>query len=351
MNDNEKKYAVVIVFSSWLLRDICSFLENELGATDEQIGLIRIDRVKDGDQYKETNRTILLLDRCLLEAAKKMGYTQYNRNFKMAEYEVREHSLPRKGSSRNFYIPLPKELSGSDARAQIQNKLDVLVRFGMFPLSRPRLNIPLESRETGTHKNMAFVSFSKDTPVETIALARILIHDTRLYSSEEEFGLMKCFWARENKNKGNKGSRDDRKTSKGNKNSKGKAGNKNKNKSKGKKKIIVKKVRFEVIGEPKEVEVIDEPKAVEVIEPKAVETIDEPKAVEVIDEPKAVEVIDETKAVEIIDEPENLEEVEEVEETEKKIEHFPLEDLDNSDTDQKFDPSSFAGFPTISHLN
>ena len=216
MNDNENKYAVVIVFSSWLLEDICAFLENELGATDEQIGLIRIDRVKDGDQYKETNRTILLLDRCLLDTAAKMGYTQYNRNFKMAEYEVREHNLPRKGSSRNFYIPLPKELSGSDARAQIQNKLDVLMRFGMFPRSRPRLNIPLVSRETGgTHKNMAFVSFSKDTPVETIALARILIHDTRLYTAEEEFGLMKCFWARENKK--NKGNRDG--TNKGSKNS------------------------------------------------------------------------------------------------------------------------------------
>ncbi len=343
MNDNENKYAVVMVFSSWLLEDICAFLENELGATNEQIGLIRIDRVKDGDQYKETNRTILLLDRCLLDAAAKMGYTQYNRNFKMSEYEVREHNLPRKGSSRNFYIPLPKELSGSDARAQIQNKLDVLVRFGMFPRSRPRLNIPLESRETGgTHKNMAFVSFSKDTPIETIALARILIHDTRLYSSENEWGLMKCFWARENKNKGGKGG----KTNKGKGNmGKNKGNGRKTNKSKGKKKVTFKDKVNVAVEESKfvvEFEIIEE---TEVTEPKSVEPKDEVTEVVEVVETKSVEVVNEPKAVV------------ETEVAETKIEHFPLEDLDNSDNSeiedqnigQKFDPSSFAGFPTISH--
>ena len=188
-------YAVALVFSGWPLAKLCMFLEDELGATQEQIGVMRIDRVRG----QETNRTIMLLDRLLLDRALESGFTGSQRglDFKMNEYEIREHNLPKDGYTRNFYIPLPKGLPAPDAQAQLENKIAVLGGFGMFGKTQPRLKIPLVSRESGEHRGRAFITFARETSTEELALARILLHDTRLYTTEEDWELMKCFWAKE----------------------------------------------------------------------------------------------------------------------------------------------------------
>ena len=199
-NTKNTTYVVAVVFSQWPLGQICAFLEDEVGACQEQIGFMRIDRFKG----KETNRTILLLERSLYEAADARGLTRHQRgtNFKIAEYELREHNYPKDGYTRNFYIPLPENLQADEGRAQLQNKLDVLVKFGVFSEDQaPRLKIPLESRETGKHRGQAFVTFARDTPNDAIALSRVLLHDTRLYTGDEEFDRMCCFWAKESKRK------------------------------------------------------------------------------------------------------------------------------------------------------
>jgi len=142
----------------------------------------------------------MLVQRSILDAAELKGLTAGQRglDFKMTEYEIREHNLPKEGYTRNFFIPLPKELSIDAVQNQLQNKLDVLCRFGMFSKDeKPRLKIPVESRETGSHRGRAFVTFSRDTPIEVIALARILLHLTRLYLDEEKHELMECYWAKE----------------------------------------------------------------------------------------------------------------------------------------------------------
>lgn len=197
-------YAIVLVFSAWPLRQLCQFLQEELGATPEDLGVVRIDRLRkrsnDGVYYQETNRTIMLVQRSILNAAEVKGLTAGQRglDFKMTEYEVREHNLPKEGYTRNFFIPLPKDLSADDVQNQLQNKLDVLCRFEMFSEEeKPRLKIPVESRETGSHRGRAFVTFGRDTPIEVIALARVLLHLTRLYLDEEKHQLMECYWAKE----------------------------------------------------------------------------------------------------------------------------------------------------------
>lgn len=190
-------YVVAVAFSRWPLGQLCQFLEERLFVTQDQIGVMRIDRFKG----KETNRTILLLTRSVFDQASERGYTQQQQglDFKLAEYELRDHNLPKEGYTRNFFVPLPNSLSGDEARDQLQNKLDVLCRFGMFT-DKPRLKIPLKSRETGEHRGQAYVTFSHQTPVTTTALARVLLHDTRLYTKQddtEDFERMQCFWAKE----------------------------------------------------------------------------------------------------------------------------------------------------------
>ena len=199
----KKPYAVAVVFSRWPLGDICAFLEDELNAQREQIGVMRIDRYKD----KETNRTIVLLERSLLTLAEEKGFTRPQRglDFKVTEYELRPHNHPKEGFSRNFYIPLPEEIPAEEARAQLQNKIDVLVNFGMFGKDEaPRLKIPLKSRETGGHRGQSFITFARETSDEVVALARILLTDTRLYTNEHDYKLMRCFWAKHKEPRQNK---------------------------------------------------------------------------------------------------------------------------------------------------
>jgi hypothetical protein len=193
--DNATTYAVVVVFSKWPLRQLCAFLEDELGASQDQIGLMRIDRSKG----QETNRTIMLVKRELLTTAEKKGFTEHKKgvDFQMSEYGVREFNKPQKGYTRNFFIPLPEKVTFTDATAQLENKLDIFCKFGMFEKNKPRLNIPLASRETEKHSGHAFVTFSRETKNDEIVLARILLNDTRIYTNETEYELMKCLWARD----------------------------------------------------------------------------------------------------------------------------------------------------------
>jgi len=198
-----KPYAVVVVFSRWQLRKLCSYLEDELGATKEHIGVMRIDRSKG----QETNRTVMLLDRGVLDEAKRKGLTEQQKglDFRMVEYEIREHDKPEEGYTRNLYIPLPEDLSSGYAQFQLENKLNVLCKFGMFAKSAPRVKIPLTSRESEAHRGRAFVTFSRDTDDDEAVLARVLLKQTRLYLDDEEsFKLMLCFWAKEREQRDDK---------------------------------------------------------------------------------------------------------------------------------------------------
>ena len=217
-------YVVAVAFSRWPLGQLKEFLETQLEMTSDQVGVMRIDRFKGA----ETNRTILLLSRSVYDTADRLGYTQQQKglDFKLTEYQLRDHNLPKTGLTRNFFIPLPASLNADEAKDQLQNKLDVLCGFGMFlEEERPRLKIPIKSRETGEHRGQAYVTFSHQTPVDVIALARILLHDTRLYTKagDEQFERMSCFWARDKTAEKESGKKLGRKKS-GNRSTKGNRG-------------------------------------------------------------------------------------------------------------------------------
>nr|QBK91563.1 MAG: uncharacterized protein LCPAC302_01830 [Pithovirus LCPAC302] len=198
-----EKYAVVIIFSRWSLGKICEFIENEIKARQDQIGVMRIDRFK-GKETK--NRTILLINRKLFDRAQDLGLDKHQQglDFKMVEYELREYNFPKKDQSHNFYIPLPKTVSTEYAQSQLEDRIRILTDFGLFQNIKPRINISIVSRETGEHTGKSFITFSKNTPLEKIALAKVLFHDTRFYldkTEPESYELMKCFWARKKKKK------------------------------------------------------------------------------------------------------------------------------------------------------
>lgn len=212
--EQETPYAVVVVFSRWTIGQLSSFLLNELRIEQDQIGFMRIDRFDN----KETNRTIMLVQRCVLDAAHRKGFTEPRRglDFRMCEYELREHNYPREGYTTNLFISLPEDLSVQFAREQLENKLSTLQAFGVFN-AVPHLAIPLKSRETEEHRKKAYVTFPRDTSAKAIALARVLLHDTRLYLNEEseKFVRMSCTWAWDKQKKTSQGDNQQKSSQKG----------------------------------------------------------------------------------------------------------------------------------------
>jgi len=205
-------YVVAVCFSQWTLNQIVGFLEEKASATEDEMGVMRVDRFKGND----TNRTIILMTRELFDRAEKNDLTRRQKglDFVLDEYELRDGNFPKEGFTRNFFITVPETLSTEEVKAQLQNKLDVLCRFGMFDKDQqPRLKIPLKSRDTGEHRKQAFVTFSRDTSDEVIALARVLLHDTRLYLDENTWVRMNCFWAKVKEARDDKSSPKDKKNS------------------------------------------------------------------------------------------------------------------------------------------
>ena len=208
---NTKPYIIAIVFSSWPLSGILVFLEDKLAAERNQIGIVRVDRFKG----KETNRTIMLMDRKLFNEAIEDGLDKNKKSvdFKIAEYQLRPHNYPKSGYSSNLYIPLPDKISSDNASRQIQKKIDICVKFGLLTKGQARLNIPLKSRETGVHNGKAYITFNKDVPNNIPPSIKIILNDTRLYLDDETSNeLMICYWAIDKKRtKFKKGKRNNRK--------------------------------------------------------------------------------------------------------------------------------------------
>ena len=201
-NVENENFVVAIVFSQWTLRAIVEFLEDRLEATKEEIGMIHIDRTWDNNRriFKETNRTIILMTRSLFNRALEegLGENKKGTDFKIGEYELRKYNYPKDGFSNNLHIVLPENLEAESARLQINEKLKVCYRFGVLRNNSATVKIPMKSREDGTHKGSAFVSFDRDCTTQP--WVRLILHDTRLNIVDENYNehvLMKCFWAKE----------------------------------------------------------------------------------------------------------------------------------------------------------
>ena len=216
-NGENENFVVAIVFSQWTLRAIVEFLEDRLEATKEEIGMIHIDRTWDNNRriFKETNRTIILMTRSLFNRSLEegLGENKKGTDFKIAEYELRKYNYPKDGFSNNLHIVLPENLEAESARLQINEKLKVCYRFGVLRNNSATVKIPMKSREDGTHKGSAFVSFDRDCTTQP--WVRLILHDTRLNIVDENYNehvLMKCFWAKERhgRNDGNGNNRNNR---------------------------------------------------------------------------------------------------------------------------------------------
>ena len=196
-------YVVALVFSGWKLSKIFNFFTDYLDAKTGDIGVSKIERYKDKKtgEMRDSNRTVILLDRYLFEKAIKAGLDvpQHDLDFRIAEYFLTEKNFPPENYSSNLFILIPKYISPEEAEMILEERLKYIASFDL--LSDWTLKIPLESRLSGEHRGCAYLSFSENMPLSSIALVKVLLHDSFIFfETLNKLYHLPVFWAK-NKDK------------------------------------------------------------------------------------------------------------------------------------------------------
>lgn len=205
-------FPVYIINSAWSLANIRTFLMVQFGALPEDIYHMRIIR-KNG---KETNSTLVCMNRKIYDDAVSQKYNARNGNvnFMINQFVLREYNYPDEGYSRNLYIPMSKDISINEVEDLIHELLKICINASLISITDYSIKIPLESRETGQHKGLVYVTFNKNINLDTITIIKTLLNDTyvlrEITDTNCEKILIKCYWARNktnNKERNNKSKR------------------------------------------------------------------------------------------------------------------------------------------------
>ena len=192
-------YSVIVVFSNWTLVEIFNFMEDYLKVKKSDIGLARIEKYKGKDgSYRESNRTIMLVKKEVLDKAVENGLdkSQPNLDFRITEYNILDKHYPKATDKENIYLHLPKEIPYEDVKIQLNDKLKIMKNFGVIKHSY-NIVIPLKSRESGEHNGYGYVNFDQDDVIIR-TIVKLLLQDSKLYNDRETDNhcFLKAFWVR-----------------------------------------------------------------------------------------------------------------------------------------------------------
>lgn len=208
---------VCMIYSQMSLKELEELFEH-YGDNGSEHGPLRIVRAKDDSgQWRDTNRTIVLIsnkfyntlmDEGLYMSVRTPGRPDYD--FRIVPYEIRDNNLPKEGMKKDLFIRIPNslEMSSSDVEGVIHGKMANLVEFGVISADQYSIKIPLRNkdRSSGIVHGSCFVAFADSVSDQQAALVKAVIDDTFWGDHDETFN---CYWAREKEDKapaGNKGS-------------------------------------------------------------------------------------------------------------------------------------------------
>lgn len=202
--EKSANYVVAVIFSRWTLMEIFDFMEDYLKAEKEQIASARIDRYRTKErQMRESNRTIVLMERSLFQEAvvKGLDQNQDGLDFRISEYTLSDRQYPRENQRANLFLKFPQDIPYKDIDIQLREKLKKFRNLRLV-CHDYRLVIPLNSRETGEHKGYGYLNFTKDN-LNVRTLVKILLHDSRLYNDQDPDNVyhLSAFWCRDNRGK------------------------------------------------------------------------------------------------------------------------------------------------------
>ena len=151
---------------------------------------------------EETDRTICVFDRRIYAEMKRQGLTAKRSwaDFRVVPFRLRDKLMPKQGQ-RHLYMVLPDQLTITDAKNQLKNMLEILSNFGIVKPDTYQILVPFKSRDSDDHVGKCFIVWGNGVTSDEIAMARIIINDSRWLDSEGysltgQQGLRRCYWSR-----------------------------------------------------------------------------------------------------------------------------------------------------------
>jgi hypothetical protein len=225
-----RTFPVYVIHCKWSLTTLDKFL-----ATFGQCGFLRIvyetvrdEKTERGNKNhqeskgpQETDRNIAILSKEAYDGLIAAGYgdRKFSREFKIAPYELNRGNYPGPGQLNTLFVPVPHSWADDDAQVQevINEKLEHLAEWDIVPRDSWKIVVPLKSRGSGGVKSGCFIKFDRSVPLDTIAMARVLLTDTHwpeqettaaprsskskpstsLFQEDAAQAVFRCYWTRE----------------------------------------------------------------------------------------------------------------------------------------------------------
>ena len=156
----------------------------------------------------DTNRTIALISD---KAYDNLCKADYNKKHKHSDFFIQpfiltDRDFPREGRNGNLFIPVPREFSTDyDYVTQtIEDKIQLLVDWGILEPNSWSLKVPIKSRHDGALRGGCFLTFDRTVHPERVAVARLVLHDTYWpdedsYDDKKVQDYFRCVWAHNRK--------------------------------------------------------------------------------------------------------------------------------------------------------
>jgi len=194
----ERDYPIYIIYSSWSIDKIATFLKSY-----DPDGVSMLKLIYDQNNF-ETNKTIAILSDHLYQLLVDHNYHIYRfeTDFKIKKYKLGQYLLPPPDKSHNLFVPIIKKTTEVYVTEKLQEKLLNLANFGILPPDSWKLKCPILSRGDGQVILGCFIFFKKEIELYTIGVVRFLLNNT---TWEQDGGnkydnILKCHWAK-HKNK------------------------------------------------------------------------------------------------------------------------------------------------------
>ena len=197
-------FPIYMVHTEWDTKTIHDHLNNHITTgADSKIGLFHYDYWKG----QRVSRLIYIFDIEIYENLVQAGYYHNNdQGFVVRPFRLRDYSFPNADESKNLYIPLPSFLEKESCHDQIDKILKISKDFGIIPSKSYKIEIPTSSyrnqnqdqdKDKDKHTNRCYVMFRQEISMESIAMLKIIFHNS-LWESKEEIEekdlLIKCYW-------------------------------------------------------------------------------------------------------------------------------------------------------------
>lgn len=187
------KHKVYQIYTNATLIELREFLET-YAEDKSQIGVMHSVYDKDGNMYKETNRTIVNLDPKVFNSLQGEGFTKRSKDdeydFRITPYKLLSNDVP---ANNCLYIltVLVKNITQLSFDRQLDVLMNKLIHAGFIGKSDYKIE---HVSKSGAFKGQVYIRFSDNISKDTISLIKLLLHQTLWMDDKENTVIARVRW-------------------------------------------------------------------------------------------------------------------------------------------------------------